>query len=81
MIIHLFLFWACRSRSRQCDQTVCLFVSNLAVYNDEKAKQIAERANQLAYKHLTFESMQCYAGLLLLEYSDLLNIKIFEDII
>lgn len=52
-----------------------------AVYNDEKAKQIAERANQLAYKHLTFESMQCYAGLLLLEYSDLLNIKIFEDII
>ena len=35
MIIHLFLFWACRSRSRQCDQTVCLFVSNLAVYNDE----------------------------------------------
>jgi hypothetical protein len=52
-----------------------------AYYNDEQARQIAERANQLAKKHLTFEGMQCYAGLLLLEYSDLLDIKNFNDIV
>jgi hypothetical protein len=43
-----------------------------AFNNDEKAKQIAERASKIAKKHLNFDSMQCYTGLLMLEYADLL---------
>jgi hypothetical protein len=40
--------------------------------NDDQAKLIAKRASKLAQKHLNFHAMKCYAGLLLLEYADLL---------
>ena len=43
-----------------------------AYRNDKKVKKIAEKASKLARKHLTLEAMQCYTGLLLLEYGDLL---------
>ena len=41
--------------------------------NDDKARQIGERASRFANKHLNLTSMQCYTGLLVLEYADLLE--------
>lgn len=40
--------------------------------NNDQAKLIAKRASILAHKHLNFNAMKCYTGLLLLEYADLL---------
>ncbi len=45
----------------------------IAHHNQEKARQVVERANRVYQRHLTFESMQCHLGLLLLEYSELLD--------
>ena len=42
-----------------------------AVANEEKAKKIADEGYFLAKKKLGVTQMKCYAGLLLLEYSDL----------
>ena len=42
--------------------------------NDDEARQIGERASRMAKKHLNYEGMQCYTGLLLLEYTQLLNL-------
>ena len=36
----------------------------------ENARRVVERANRLAQRHLTNEAMQCYLGILLLEYSE-----------
>jgi hypothetical protein len=43
-----------------------------AMENDAEAKRIADRAYAFAHAKLTVNNMRCYAGLLLLEYADLL---------
>ena len=44
-----------------------------AYKNDKAAEKIGLRAQKLANEHLRYEDMRRYAGLLLLEYADLLE--------
>ena len=44
-----------------------------ASHNDDEARRVGERANRIANKHLTYQGMQCYFGLLVLEYAELVE--------
>ena len=40
--------------------------------NQERAKQTVERANRVAHRFLEYQGRQCYLGILMLEYAELL---------
>ena len=53
----------------------------MAVEHDEQSRLIGERGARLAQRHLKFEHMQCYVGLLTLEYAELLDLENVSDIL